>query len=125
MKEIKKNFARTLRKEQTVFENKAWLLLRGRKMQGFKFRRQHVIEGFIVDFYCHEFRLAIEIDGSIHEKRKEYDELRQIVLESKSIKVLRFKNEQLHRDPLILQKQIAKIIKSIIIPLPPGEENKD
>jgi very-short-patch-repair endonuclease len=72
----KKTFARNLRKEATSEEKKVWNALRNRKVLNLKFRRQHVIEGFVVDFYCHELRLAIEIDGKIHKRQKEYDELR-------------------------------------------------
>jgi len=63
MKEIKKRFARSLRKNQTPAEMKVWKLLRNRRFLGLKFRRQHVVEGFVVDFYCPECKIAIEIDG--------------------------------------------------------------
>ena len=56
MKEVKKIFARQLRKEQTEAEKVVWEMIRKRKLGGFKFRRQHVIEGFILDFYCPEIK---------------------------------------------------------------------
>ena len=81
MKEIKRNFARILRKDQTKAEKIIWELLHNRKFMDLKFRRQHVIEGFVLDFYCHELRLGLEIDGSVHLKKKEYDALRQNIIE--------------------------------------------
>ena len=89
----KKIFAQQLRKQSTPEEIKVWKLLRNRKYKGLKFRRQHVIDGFIVDFYCHELRLAIEIDGKVHLKQKEYDEFRQYLIEQNNIKFIRITNE--------------------------------
>jgi len=64
-------------------------------LNGLKFRRQHSIGGFIVDFYCPEKRLAIELDGDVHEEKKQatYDKARQKTIEALGIKVLRFTNE--------------------------------
>jgi very-short-patch-repair endonuclease len=92
---LKRDFARQLRKSQTEAERKVWDLLKNRKLLGLKFRRQHVIEGFVVDFYCLERKLAIEIDGGIHDRRRDYDELRQQEIESKSNTVIRVRNEEL------------------------------
>ncbi len=74
----KKLFARELRKNQTKAVRIVWEYVRNRKLNNLKFRRQHVhvIEGFFVDFYCHQLKLVIEIDGKIHDKQEEYDELR-------------------------------------------------
>jgi len=103
---IKKVFARNLRKEQTPEEAAAWEHLRNRKFMNLKFRRQHVIEGFVVDFYCHELHLAIEIDGAVHNKQKDYDELRQMLIESEDIKFIRITNDEVHRDINILLDRI-------------------
>lgn len=111
MKEIKKLFARQLRKGQTSFEEKVWELLRDRRLFGLKFRRQHVVEGFVVDFYCQEHKLAIEIDGGIHERRKEYDELRQQEIESKSNKVIRVTNDEITDNCVALIKKIKEVIQ--------------
>jgi very-short-patch-repair endonuclease len=70
MQYIKKEFSRNLRRESTPEEKKVWNALRNRKYNNYKFRRQHVIEGFVVDFYCQKLNLAIEIDGKIHERQK-------------------------------------------------------
>ena len=91
---LKRDFARILRKEQTPTEELLWQALRNRQLGFLKFRRQHVIDGFIVDFYCHRLRLAIELDGSIHLKQKEYDSLRQSLIETKGIRFLRFSNDE-------------------------------
>jgi len=88
--------ARILRKELTKAEAILWKSLRNRKLAGVKFRRQHPIKQFIVDFYCASKKLAIEIDGAIHdpEDAKEYDENRSHELEEIGIRILRFSNEQ-------------------------------
>ena len=105
---IKKVFARDLRKEVTPEERKVWRLLRNRKYFNYKFRRQHEIEGFVVDFYCHELRLAIEIDGKIHKRQKEYDELRQRLIEERSIDFVRVTNEEINTDINILLRRIKE-----------------
>ena len=96
MEYIKKQFARLLRKEPTLEEMKVWKELRGRKFMNLKFRRQHVIEGFVVDFYCHDLRLAIEIDGGVHEGQKEYDRLRQSLIEEKGFSFIRVTNDEVN-----------------------------
>ena len=110
MKEIKKIFARTLRKEQTKAEKIVWELLRKRKFMNLKFRRQHVIEGFILDFYCHEMKLGIEIDGGIHSRRKDYDRLRQEVIESESIIIIRVTNREIAENKRSVLEKIKEAI---------------
>ncbi|KAF0135324.1 MAG: DNA methylase [Candidatus Saganbacteria bacterium] len=121
MKEIKKIFARTLRKEQTKAEKIVWELLRKRKFMDLKFRRQHVIEGFILDFYCHELKLAVEIDGGIHERRKDYDEVRQEIIESEGIQIIRFTNNEIINNKRDVLNKIEKSINYRPLPLPLGE----
>jgi len=87
-----------------------WEQLRNRKLFNLKFRRQHVLEGFVVDFYCHELRLAVEIDGSIHNKQKDYDELRQMLIEEKGITFIRIQNEDINTNSAILPDLIRKFI---------------
>jgi very-short-patch-repair endonuclease len=115
MQYIKKQFARNLRKESTSEEDKIWNVLRNRKFRNCKFRRQHVIDGFVVDFYCKRLYLAIEIDGKIHERQEEYDKLRQRLIEEKGIKFIRITNEEVNKDIEILLKRIEEIKGS---PLP-------
>ena len=86
--------ARELRKESTEAEQFLWQYLRNRKFLNKKFRRQHVFCGFILDFYCSENQLGIELDGSIHLKQKEDDILRQKIIEEQGVKIIRFKNKE-------------------------------
>ena len=88
--------ARELRKQMTPAEKKLWDILKGKSLSGFKFRRQHPIKKFIVDFYCHELKLVIEVDGSIHNQKDqaEYDLGRTFELEELGLKVIRFRNEE-------------------------------
>ena len=102
----KKVFARTLRKEQTPEEKIVWEVLRNRRFCNLKFRRQHDIEGFIVDFYCHELRLAIEIDGKIHDNQVDYDELRRVLIEDSGYRIIRATNDEVNRDLNILLERI-------------------
>lgn len=92
MHQIKKDFARSLRRESTPEEKIVWEALRNRKFMGLKFRRQHVLKGFVVDFYCHSLNLAIEIDGKIHERQLDYDLIRQNLIEEKGITFIRLTN---------------------------------
>jgi very-short-patch-repair endonuclease len=87
-----KPLARQMRHEPTPAEHQLWQNLRGRRLNGAKFRRQYSIERFIVDFICLEHRLIIEVDGSIHDEQQEYDQIRQEFLERAGFKVLRFTN---------------------------------
>jgi very-short-patch-repair endonuclease len=105
---IKKEFARGLRKEQTKAEEYIWEILRNRQLKGLKFRRQHVIKGFVVDFYCDRLKLAIEVDGKIHDNQKEYDELRQKVIEEYQVEFIRVSNTEVFNDINILLNQIVE-----------------
>jgi len=92
--------AKELRKNQTETEKVLWEVLRSRRCGGLKFRRQHPVDRFVLDFYCHEFLLGIEVDGNEHENEaaKEYDLNRTAELESLGITILRFKNEEVLTD---------------------------
>ncbi len=88
--------ARFLKKVQTEAESFLWQRLRNRKLNGFKFRRQHPIDKYIADFYCHETKLIIEVDGEIHLNNDQivYDKIRTEELESLGLRVIRFTNRQ-------------------------------
>jgi len=90
----KKKLSRQFRKEMTKAEKILWERLKKNRLAGIHFRRQQVIDRVIVDFYCHQFGLVIEIDGLVHEKQREYDETRDNYLVEKNLKVMRFSNEQ-------------------------------
>src|SRR5579871_593354 len=93
------NRAKELRKEMTPAEKVLWKLLRGRHFDGIKFRRQHPVGSYILDFFCYEHRLAIELDGEIHLQQEEQDKLRDAtLLTSFNIRVIRFKNDEVISD---------------------------
>jgi very-short-patch-repair endonuclease len=85
---------RRLRSEMTPAEKKLWLLLRGKQFEGLKFRRQHGIGPYIVDFYCPEKRLVIEVDGDVHahEKQITIDKKREDYLKELGLLVIRYTN---------------------------------
>ena len=82
--------AKSLRKNATYSEKLLWRYLRGNQILGFRFDRQKPHDKFIVDFYCNELKLVIEIDGITHNDKEEYDQKRQNRLEELGLKVLRF-----------------------------------
>jgi len=94
------NNARELRTKQTDAETLLWHFLRNRDFCGFKFRRQHPVGGYILDFYCHEAELAIELDGSGHaeDEQKDCDSERTKVLEGAGIRVMRFWNNEVLKE---------------------------
>jgi very-short-patch-repair endonuclease len=97
--------AKDMRNNMTEAEKLLWAKLKNRKLSGYKFRNQHPVYRYILDFYCHEKLLAIEIDGDIHKDRKDYDEYRDEFMKSLDIKTLRFHNhEVLHNIDTVLQK---------------------
>jgi len=88
------NRARHLRKDQTLFEQQLWKCLRDRRFSKFKFRRQHPIGPYIVDFVCLQCMLAIELDGSQHAGSKLYDQERDHWLKQRGYRVLRVWNNR-------------------------------
>ena len=89
----------------TLQEEKLWQAISGKKLNGLKFRRQFPIERYIVDFYNHDNRLILEIDGSIHDTTKEYDENREAYLLACGYKVIRFTNFEIdHNIESVLRK---------------------
>lgn len=97
--------ARYLRREETKAEKILWKELRNRKL-GVKFRRQHPLEKFILDFYTPEIGLAIELDGSSHKENREYDKLRTEYLKTHKIAVIRFWNYE-------IEKNLAEVLEKI------------
>jgi very-short-patch-repair endonuclease len=86
--------AKTLRREMTPAEHALWRALRGNRLGGWHFRRQHVIERWIVDFYCHRAQLVIEVDGEVHDLQPARDAERQARLEGLGLSVMRFTNAE-------------------------------
>lgn len=117
------SFARILRKKQTSAEDLLWARLRSSKLDGYKFRRQHPIKNWIADFYCHEAKLIIEVDGRIHldKEQKQSDDGRTYELERLGLRLIRFTNEEVESDI----KNVLKEIKNHLIPSPsPKGEGK-
>ncbi|MFN3772680.1 endonuclease domain-containing protein [Cloacibacterium normanense] len=92
--------AQLLRRNETIAEKLLWEKLRNNQLEGLKFRRQHPVNIYIADFYCHKFKLIIEIDGDYHdqEEQKQKDEVRTEVLRLNDLKIIRFKNEEVEQD---------------------------
>ncbi len=107
---LKEN-ARRMRKEPTPTEEVLWQALRNRKLGGYKFRRQQPFEGFIIDFYCDEAKLGIEIDGEIHldASQKQYDKEREEYIREFGVEIIRFTNQQVENS---LKDVKSKILQS-------------
>lgn len=95
-----KTFRKDLRKNLTPAEAAFWNVVKNSKFEGRKFRRQHSLGNYILDFYCPSERLAIELDGDVHfhDKVRENDYKRRLFLEQHGIKVLRFENRRVFED---------------------------
>jgi len=109
---VKVERSRELRKDMTEAEKVFWEMVRDRRMFGLKFRRQQIIDGFIVDFYCDSLGLCVEIDGGVHEteEQKNYDKLRDEALAIRSLKILRLKNEEVLGDKDSVYQSISQYI---------------
>ena len=115
--------ARKMRKEQTPAEEALWQLLRDRQLDGLKFRRQHQIGDYIVDFFCSEYGLIVELDGTVHDElsRQKADKKRDAYLRSLGYKVLRFPNEQVFAN---IEKLLASILSALPSPAGRGTEGE-
>jgi very-short-patch-repair endonuclease len=89
-----KDYRKDLRNNATKEEVLLWMKLKGRKLSGYKFQRQHSIGPYVVDFYCAAKKLAIELDGHQHESNAEYDIERTNYLNNFGVTVIRFSNEE-------------------------------
>ncbi|HLE72944.1 MAG TPA: endonuclease domain-containing protein [Anaerolineales bacterium] len=100
--------ARRMRAEPTLAEQRLWHHLRELQLGGFKFRHQHIINRFIVDFYCPEVKLAIEVDGPVHKKQRLQDEECEAALRDLGYQVMRFSNEEVFMDlPTVLNRILS------------------
>ena len=91
--------ARGLRREMTPAERKLWSRIRLDRLEGARFRRQHAVGRFILDFFCPQAKLVIEVDGDVHAKQVEYDAERTRWLnEQKHYRVIRFTNEEVRQN---------------------------
>jgi very-short-patch-repair endonuclease len=112
----KLSIAKRLRREMTPPERTLWRALRRNAVNGFHFRRQQVIDGFIVDFYCNAAKLAIEVDGRLHQHQGEYDELRDQAIARSGVRVLRISNEALRDIEAVIEyikDEIGEALRTI------------
>ena len=93
-----RKFARDNRNRMTAEEKTLWNYIRNRRYKGIKFRRQQMIDNYIVDFISFDVRLILEVDGGNHRKAKEYDRIRNEYLEKQGFKVVRFWNSEIKDD---------------------------
>lgn len=112
--------AREMRHPQTPAEATLWRAIRNRNL-GYKFRRQHPINRFIIDFYCAQAKLCIELDGESHFEadQMEYDAARTEFLEYLGYKVIRFTNNDVRYTLNAVVDEIARVIESRLNPPPP------
>ena len=115
-----REYAHQMRLNPTDAENKLWQYLRKKQLEGRKFIRQHPIFYehwkydsfcFIPDFYCYKEKLAVELDGPIHDSQKEKDQRRDQILSNQGIRILRIKNEELNEIESVLNKIKSKFNK--------------
>jgi very-short-patch-repair endonuclease len=116
--------ARNLRSGMTPAEKELWKHIRKNQISGFRFRRQHPVSQFILDFYCHESTLAIELDGAVHDSvnQKLYDKERDEMIQNLGIKVLRFKNEEVFKALPEMLNRIHSELETRFKSSPNGED---
>ena len=105
--------ARELRRDMTPAEKILWQELRANKL-GVHFRRQQVIAGFIVDFYCHKATLVIEVDGDIHDLQQEEDARREKVLREMGLRIVRFRNKEVMKNLSAVVGKIREVIGAFL-----------
>ncbi|MBT9132345.1 MAG: hypothetical protein DDT33_00859 [Firmicutes bacterium] len=119
-----REFARQLRGSATDAESLMWRLLRGRQIADAKFRRQHPVAPYILDFYCHEFKLAVELDGGQHNEaaNRQHDVRRSDFLAERGIRVLRFWNNDVLKETVAVLETIYAVIVECSggVPSPPA-----
>lgn len=120
-----KETRRTLRNNLTPAEATLWTLLKGKQLEGRKFRRQHSVGNYVLDFYCTTERLCVELDGAYHftEDGMRYDEERTAYLNSVDIRVVRFENKQVFDDPGGVLDEIKRNFRNQAQPLSPADSS--
>jgi very-short-patch-repair endonuclease len=120
------DFARKLRKNQTDAEKLLWSILRSRQLLGLKFRRQQPIGPYILDFYCHDYKLSIELDGGQHYTNdgQKGDEDRAVSLAQRGIRILRFSNLDVLKNLEAVMLRIVEEVTSLTPTLSRRERGK-
>ena len=113
-----KDQRKALRNNMTPAEAMLWRALKGRGAGGLKLRRQQGIGPFILDFYCPEHRLGIELDGESHRHKYDYDEQRTVYLRQQGIRIVRFSNELVFSCLHGVVEEIIKVAKGDTDPTP-------
>jgi len=105
---------RTLRQQATPAEIRLWQLLRRQQLNGFRFRRQHSVGSYVLDFYCVSAKLGIELDGAGHgtAEGRAYDAARDAWLTEMGLRVVRFQNWEVFRTPEAVLRQVAALLGS-------------
>ena len=105
-----KNYRRELRNNSTSAEATLWKLLKNKQLDGRKFRRQHGLGNYIVDFYCSSERLIVELDGDSHGEyfKIEKDIIREKFLTNRGYKIIRFENKEIFQNPEYVAEEIKK-----------------
>jgi very-short-patch-repair endonuclease len=116
---VAKQVCRDLRKRSTRAEQRLWEEVRDRRFLNLKFYRQHPLfvdlDGretfFVADFYCHERKLVIEVDGKLHDYSKQHDKARTAVINALGIAVVRFRNEEIERDVMGVLEKLRRMLR--------------
>lgn len=111
--EITRSYAKQLRRELTKEERRLWYLLRSRRFENHKFRRQHPVGHYILDFACCSARLAVELNGGQHDEKQEYDRQRTLWLNRKGWYVIRFWNNELWDNEEAVLARILEILQML------------
>lgn len=116
-------YAQEMRKNPTDGEKALWNILRKFRYKGYIFRRQHPVDIFIADFYCHKLKLIIEVDGDVHDSEQaiQYDDGRTAELEKYGLSIMRFTNDQVLNEKEKITLQIQNYISTLTSPSHPGE----
>ncbi len=104
--------ARKMRTDPTPEEASLWQSLRKCQLGGYKFRRQHVIGAYIVDFYCPQASMVVEVDGKVHANQIGYDREREEVLRAQGYQIIRFKNEEINTNLELVLKRILEAVSN-------------
>ena len=121
---------RELRRDMTPAERLLWARLRRNQLDGFYFRRQQIIDGFIADFYCHQAGVVVELDGPVHDDQLGYDAERDRIIAARGLVVLRFQNDEVFADTGGLLARLAAACRARVTedpsprPPPPGGEGE-
>ena len=114
-------YAQEMRKNPTESEKALWNILRKFRYNGYIFRRQHPVDIFIADFYCHKLKLIVEVDGGVHDSEHavEYDDGRSAELEKYGLSIIRFTNDQVQKEPDKVTLHLQDYIARLSSPSPP------